>query len=109
MIISFNWLCIFQLRSVPDGADLCSIGLISRLSDLLLTIVVFKPSRFPPHHSIPDEFRLPPRQHFIRNFLDTPENQITKGFVVELASAFHLNRHKFEGPGHYRSVLQRIR
>lgn len=95
------------MKSEAEDIETCSIGSISRLTDLLLTINVsdsHQNPKFPPPPPLTDE-SLPPRQPFISDFTQLTDNQVQKGFVVELAAFFHLNRKHFEGEGHFRSVV----
>ena len=85
----------FQLRSVPDELDSCSLGHPERYSNILLTIRVDGSSSASKDIA---GMALPTRPSYVSNFLDVDESEIHREkFVIEASFFQLLNRRKFSG------------
>ena len=89
----------FQLKSVADPIDNCSLGFAFRYNDTLMTIIVTGDEQ----PSTPYDKTLPPRPYYVRDFRNTPESEIyPEKFVIELSNPRLLNRERFSGPSDIR-------
>ena len=90
----------YQLRSVPNDLDSCSIGDSERHDGLLLTLDITGSSVSPSEQ----DMNLPERPYYISNFLNYT-GKIGGYFVIEANSKQHLNREKFSKPNYYRLAI----
>ena len=90
----------YQLRSVPDDLDSCSIGDSERHDGLLLTLDITE-SSVPPSKQ---DTNLPERPYYISDFLNYT-GKIGGYYVIEANSKQHLDREKFLKPSYYRLAI----
>jgi len=91
---------MLQLRSLLDELDTCSLGLIDRYNNVLLTLNVTGNAEI---STSQQETTLPERPYFVKDFLNIPDSDLyPERYTVEFSFLGLINRQLFSVDDNYR-------